>query len=69
MGNEELTEKPKRSKRTPEPIPFSYVVLTGFNYGPEDVRVTPGPLTVELPADVLADLIEAKAIQEVSSGS
>ncbi len=42
----------------------NYVVVAGFNYGAEDKRVKPGPLTEDLPADVLQDLLEQKAIVE-----
>lgn len=44
--------------------PTTYTVLKGFNYGPDDVRVEPGPLTVELLPDVLADVLDAGAIVE-----
>lgn len=48
-----------------------YEVIAGFNFGcktPDDegTRIEPGPLTVKLPPDVLADLIEAGAIVEVA---
>lgn len=39
-----------------------FMVRKGFNFGPEDTRVEPGPLAVELPPDVMSDLIEAGAI-------
>lgn len=47
-----------------------YEVVNGFNFGctADDMtgtRVEPGALTVALPPEVLADLIEAKAIVEV----
>lgn len=42
--------------------PKSYSVVTGFNYGctkekPEGTRVEPGKLTIELPPQVLTDLL------------
>jgi hypothetical protein len=62
-------KKEQLEQADPTGTPTAYEVVKGFNYGPEDVRVTPGPLTVELPAGVFDYLIEAGAIVEVSSGS
>jgi hypothetical protein len=42
-----------------------YVVVKGFNYGPDDTRVNEGVLLSEkdLPADVFTSLLNAGAIQ------
>jgi hypothetical protein len=44
-------------------------VLSGFSFGADDQRVEPGPLTVQLPADVLADLqAQGVIVEEKGNG-
>ena len=55
----------------PKDAPKGHVVVTGFNFGctPEDqegTRVEPGPLTVELPANVFKDLLAVGVIVEAN---
>lgn len=67
MGNEELKDTKKLKATVAQPI---YAVRVGFNYGPDDARVNAGdPIPKDLPADVLADLIDAGAVEEVKLGS
>lgn len=40
-----------------------YIAVKGFNWGPEDVRVEAGEIVRGLPADVIAALLEAEAIE------
>lgn len=40
-----------------------YVVVKGFNYGPDDARFEPGDSLKGVPADVIAELLESGAIQ------
>lgn len=46
-----------------------FMVRKGFNFGPDDIRVEPGPLSAELPPEVFSDLVDAEVIMEVESGS
>jgi len=55
MGNEDLTEEPKKPKRKAEPPPMQYVALVGLNYGCTDDD--PAGTRLEAGADVPAEVI------------
>lgn len=50
MGEENLKEEPKKSKRKAEPPPLVWVAIVGMNYGPDNARIEAGE---EVPASVL----------------